>query len=240
MRAYIFILSIIVANIPSGVVFAQKVKKKDLGLDENLKTRVQKAKSASEKSRKKILKHDPKLKDSEYLQDSYFDSLLSDPDLTYKEFHEAMKKDMAFLSSCEKQDTDMQTRHWIKEYEKVIDKVWEDEAYKATDTKYNVQETSSEVGETSYDVIIKRDPDDEHKLWLHNFYNYGFTNSKNEPLRLPIIQEGKKLIIKSQTYQGFNVSGEGKLLENGTIELEYSVDDGSRIDKCKAYLRLSS
>lgn len=206
-----------------------RVKTKDLGYEPDLKERVRKARAASARLRGNIRGKRPEYKNSRYLSDGFFDELIADPDLTYWKFHEAMKSDYQYLSSClAGQEQNARTRRWIRQYQDIVDRVWEDEIYGDLSSEYLSKESCTQSGPVAYGVKVERDPADETILWIQNFYNIGFRH------KIRIDQAGQNLLINPQLLSGHRISGTGSISSEGAINTRFTIDSGDpkTLDTC--------
>ncbi len=81
------------------------------------------------------------------------------------------------------------------------------------------QETSSQLGSSSYNVTITKSGTDSTAILISNFYNLGSSKSAKA------IVNGNSLLINAQLVDNLNVAGSGTL--NGTqINLSYTVSAG--------------
>lgn len=83
------------------------------------------------------------------------------------------------------------------------------------------EETSPSSGTTTYDVRIKASSTDDTRVDIENFaftgpqaITYGYVN-------------GNDLDIPGQVVSGFSLQGSGEMPGSTTINMQYSVDDGS-------------
>lgn len=178
---------------------------------------VKKAQQSSKRVRKKL-----------NINDSFFTKLEADDDLTTGELTQAAKNEHDLIVSClEQDDLKRKNKRWLNQYLKIIDRLWDEKMYiGAQKTRYISSEMSSVIGQTTYGADVVRDPNNPDQFLINNFYNIGFKYA------LPVVQEGNKLIVKKQTYNGSEVSGTGTVDERGGFILDVEVNDGSEIDKC--------
>lgn len=93
---------------------------------------------------------------------------------------------------------------------------------------WHVVETSSQIGQTPYDVHINLSTTNTSQVLLENFYNVGFS------FKAVANVSGSSLTLNNQTYNSSQLQGSGSMNGNNTINLSYTVNDGSSIDTCTA------
>lgn len=119
-----------------------------------------------------------------------------------------------FFSSCEKEKNDT---------EPTLDNfvgVW------------NCVETSSLNGGASFEVHINKSTTVSSQINIENFYNYGFSFIAYAEVNAA----STEFVIPAQIIQGNTVSGSGMLVGTETINMSYTVDNGSDIDYVTASL----
>jgi hypothetical protein len=94
---------------------------------------------------------------------------------------------------------------------------------------WQVTETSSQVGQTNYEVHINLAPNTT-QVQIENFYNVGFSYKAIATV------SGTTLTIGNQTYNASQLQGSGSMNGNNTINMNYTVNDGSSIDTCTAVM----
>lgn len=93
---------------------------------------------------------------------------------------------------------------------------------------WHVVEQSSQIGTTNYDVHINLSTTNTSQVLMENFYNVGFS------FKAVANVSGSNLTLNSQTYNGAQLQGSGSMSGNNTINMNYTVDDGSAVDTCTA------
>lgn len=91
-------------------------------------------------------------------------------------------------------------------------------------------EQSSQVGQTNYDVHINLSTTNTSQVLMENFYNVGFAFKAVANI------SGSSVTLNQQTYNASQLQGSGSMSGNNTINLNYTVNDGSSIDTCSAVL----
>lgn len=91
---------------------------------------------------------------------------------------------------------------------------------------WNCVEQSSQIGQTQYDVHINLSTTNTAQVLLENFYNVGFSYKAIATV------SGSNLTMANQTYNGSQLQGTGSMNGNNSINLNYTVNDGSAIDTC--------
>lgn len=91
-------------------------------------------------------------------------------------------------------------------------------------------EQSSQVGQTNYDVHINLSTTNTSQVLMENFYNVGFSFKAVANI------SGSSVTLNQQTYNASQLQGSGNMSGNNTINLSYTVNDGSTIDTCTAVL----
>lgn len=91
-------------------------------------------------------------------------------------------------------------------------------------------EQSSQIGQTTYDVHINLSGTNSSQVLMENFYNVGFS------FKAVANVSGSNLTLNQQTYNASQLQGSGAMSGNNTINLNYTVNDGSAIDTCTAVL----
>jgi hypothetical protein len=91
-------------------------------------------------------------------------------------------------------------------------------------------EQSSQVGATNYDVHINLSTTNTSQVLMENFYNVGFS------FKAVANVSGTSLTLNQQTYNASQLQGSGSMSGNNTINMSYTVNDGSSIDTCTAVL----
>jgi hypothetical protein len=90
-------------------------------------------------------------------------------------------------------------------------------------------EESQVFGTSTYSVDITTHSTITNRIIASNFHNLGFIES-NAQLEV----SGNNISILQQNITGFNIIGTGSLVNNSTINLNYTTDDGSGIDTVSA------
>lgn len=93
---------------------------------------------------------------------------------------------------------------------------------------WHVTETSSQVGQTNYDVHINLSTTNTSQVLIENFYNFGMSHKAVATV------SGTSLTFASQTLNGGQLQGNGSMSGNNTINMSYTMNDGSGIDTCTA------
>jgi hypothetical protein len=93
---------------------------------------------------------------------------------------------------------------------------------------WHVVETSSQIGNTNYDVHINLSTTSTSQVLMENFYNVGFS------FKAVAGVSGTSLTLANQTYNASQLQGSGSMSGNNTINMSYTVNDGSSIDTCTA------
>lgn len=93
---------------------------------------------------------------------------------------------------------------------------------------WHVVETSSQIGNTNYDVHINLSTTNTSQVLMENFYNVGFS------FKAVAGVSGTSLTLANQTYNASQLQGNGSMNGNNTINMSYTVNDGSSIDTCTA------
>ena len=91
-------------------------------------------------------------------------------------------------------------------------------------------EQSSQVGQTNYDIHINLSTTNTSQVLMENFYNVGFSFKAVANI------SGTSLTLNQQTYNASQLQGSGSMSGNNTINMNYTVNDGSSIDTCTAVL----
>ena len=91
-------------------------------------------------------------------------------------------------------------------------------------------EQSSQIGQTQYDVHINLSSTSTTQVLMENFYNVGFS------FKAVATVSGSNLTLASQTYNGSQLQGSGSMNGNNSINMSYTVNDGSAIDTCTSVL----
>lgn len=91
-------------------------------------------------------------------------------------------------------------------------------------------EQSSQVGQTNYDVHINLSTTNTSQVLMENFYNVGFAFKAVANI------SGSNVTLNAQTYNSSQLQGSGSMSGNNTINMSYTVNDGSSIDTCTAVL----
>ncbi len=87
-------------------------------------------------------------------------------------------------------------------------------------------EQSQSFGTTTYSVDLGIHSSITNRIIVSNFYNFGFAESIAQ-----MELSGNNITIFEQTLStGFTILGTGTLVNNSTINLSYTTDDGSGID----------
>lgn len=95
---------------------------------------------------------------------------------------------------------------------------------------WHVVEQSSQIGTTNYDVHINLSTTNTSQVLMENFYNVGFS------FKAVANVSGSNLTLNTQTYNASQLQGSGSMSGNNTINMNYTVDDGSAVDTCTATL----
>ncbi|MCK6638505.1 MAG: hypothetical protein L6Q81_00345 [Bacteroidia bacterium] len=104
-----------------------------------------------------------------------------------------------------------------------------DERDKFVDVWHCVEQ-SSQIGQTPYDVHINLSTTNSSQVLMENFYNVGFS------FKAVANVSGSNLTLNQQTYNASQLQGSGSMSGNNTINMSYTVNDGSAIDTCTAVL----
>jgi len=91
-------------------------------------------------------------------------------------------------------------------------------------------EQSSQIGQTPYDVHINLSTTSTTQVLMENFYNVGFG------FKAVATVSGSNLTLANQTYNASQLQGSGSMNGNNSINMSYTVNDGSSIDTCTATL----
>ncbi len=207
-----------------------KRDKKNIEAESDLKAKTRKTEAATAHLRRKIIAANPELAKDPNFNGATFETLLQDDNLTHSEFNAAMKTEHDRVDCFLKEnDPGTRTKRWMNQYQKIIDAAWEDELYAPLPVRCSGNEMSSQIGLTTYDVGPMRDENDPSIIWISNFYNVGF------PYKLKVLQQGKTLVIPTQTFQSQQIKGSGSIDVYGNIKLNFTVDDGDpkRLDTCE-------
>jgi hypothetical protein len=95
---------------------------------------------------------------------------------------------------------------------------------------WTCQENSQVNSTSTFSVHISKSTTDSTEILFENLYNYGF-NFK------PYAQvNGNNFVIPSQVISGNTIQGSGSLTGNNTINMSYTVNDGSTVDNATAVL----
>jgi hypothetical protein len=95
---------------------------------------------------------------------------------------------------------------------------------------WSCQENSSQTGASTFTVHILKSSSSTTQIQIENFYNFGFANKATASA------SGNSFTIASQQLSGNTIQGSGALQANGTITMNYIVNNGSAIDTCSAVL----
>lgn len=95
---------------------------------------------------------------------------------------------------------------------------------------WTCQENSTQTGPSTFTVHITKSSSNSSQIQLENFYNFGFQNKAIATI------SGSSFSIASQQISGNTISGSGALQSNGTITMNYTVNNGSAIDTCSAVM----
>lgn len=217
---------------------------------EKLSERLEHAQKKARKPAKRLAKHQKSNSSNRHLNGEVYTNLLEVDNLTQEHMQKSMSLEIEYLSNCLKNNMlSLVDRKWIENLLKIATKLME--PYYIYPGKYAVQECSSIIGYTTYDVIIERDPTNPGQFIIKNFYN------NNHMMDIPVIQTGKNLSIspitrdasrietltsynfppvtneKEKTYrQQCNSLIKPEVFENGNFRLLTKVDDGSEADFC--------
>lgn len=97
---------------------------------------------------------------------------------------------------------------------------------------WSCQEDSQLSGTSVFEVHINKSSINSSQIILENLYNYGFSFAPYAEIN----STGTGFTIPSQIIQGNSVKGEGTILGTNTINMSYTVDNGSDIDSVTAEL----
>lgn len=95
---------------------------------------------------------------------------------------------------------------------------------------WSCQENSSQTGASTFTVHILKSSANSSDIQIENFYNFGFQNKATAAVN------GSSFTIASQQLSGNTIQGSGAYQSNGTITMNYTVNNGSAIDTCSAVL----
>jgi len=95
---------------------------------------------------------------------------------------------------------------------------------------WTLNETSSQIGPTTYTVHINKVTTNSTQIQIENFYNIGFS------FKATVEVVGNAMTIPQQTYNGNQLHGSGTKTGANSISMSYYVNNGSTIDTCTANL----
>lgn len=95
---------------------------------------------------------------------------------------------------------------------------------------WTCNETSSQVGASSFEVHINKVTSNTTQVQIENFYSMGFGFNAKADIN------GNSMTISQQTVNGNQVHGSGTKTGTNSISLTYYVNNGSGIDTCTASL----
>lgn len=97
---------------------------------------------------------------------------------------------------------------------------------------WDCEEESQITGTTTFEVHIGKSSVNSSQITIENFYQYGFSFKPYAE----ISSAGTDFTIPSQVVKGNNIKGSGTLLGTSTINMSYTVDNGSDVDNVTAVL----
>ncbi len=95
---------------------------------------------------------------------------------------------------------------------------------------WTLNETSSQIGATSYTVHINAVTANTTQVQIENFYNFGFSFKAIADIN------GNTMTLAQQTYNGNQLHGSGTKTGTNSINMSYYVNNGTTIDTCTAIL----
>jgi hypothetical protein len=99
---------------------------------------------------------------------------------------------------------------------------------------WSCAENSSKSGNSTFDVVIRKNSTSTGQFYIDNFYLLGSSHSAL------VDKSGTSLTIATQSISGNTVQGSGNIISDTKINLTYSINDGSggtaAIDNCTATL----
>jgi len=99
---------------------------------------------------------------------------------------------------------------------------------------WSCAENSSKSGNSTFDVVIRKNSTNSTQLYIDNFYLLGSSHSAL------VDKNGTSLTIATQSISGNTVQGSGTINSDTKINLTYTVNDGSggssAIDNCTSIL----
>ena len=125
---------------------------------------------------------------------------------------------LLFLASCASDDSDTATPTDDRD------------TYIGT---WSCAETSSKSGNSTFDVTIRKDVNEDSQLFIDNFYLLGSSHAA------VVKKSGSNLTLSTQSVSGNTIQGSGTIVSNTKWSLSYTVNDGSGasgIDNCTAIL----
>lgn len=91
---------------------------------------------------------------------------------------------------------------------------------------WTVSESSQIYGQTTYQVNIKKAPNDNNQVIIENFYNLGFTNAVYAILS----NNNNAFTINQQSVSGQTISGSLTIYSTNDIRGTFNANDGSGVD----------
>ncbi|MFN4235067.1 MAG: hypothetical protein ACK4IK_09710 [Bacteroidia bacterium] len=91
---------------------------------------------------------------------------------------------------------------------------------------WTASESSQIYGQTSYQVNIKKAPNDNNQVLIENFYNLGFTNA----VYAILANNNTVLQINQQSVSGQTISGSLTIYSTNDIRGTFNANDGSGVD----------
>ena len=91
---------------------------------------------------------------------------------------------------------------------------------------WTASESSQIYGQTTYQVNIKKAPNDNNQVIIENFYNLGFTNAVYGILS----NNNTSLTINQQSVSGQAISGSLTIYSTNDIRGTFNANDGSGVD----------
>ncbi|MBL0047572.1 MAG: hypothetical protein IPP32_05670 [Bacteroidetes bacterium] len=124
---------------------------------------------------------------------------------------------MLFIASCTTNDSDLPSPTDARD------------KYIGT---WSCAENSSKSGASTFDVVLRKNVNDDNQILIDNFYLLGSTHYA------VVTKSGNSLTLSTQSISGNTVQGSGSIAGDTKINLSYSVNDGSgaAADNCTAIL----
>lgn len=91
---------------------------------------------------------------------------------------------------------------------------------------WTASESSQIYGQTTYQVNIKKAPNDNNQVLIENFYNLGFTNA----VYAILANNNTVLQINQQSVSGQTISGSLNIYSTNDIRGTFNANDGSGVD----------